>query len=98
MFCIKMKSRFTHEHQFYTWLESDFPNLKSDEGKKVVEQRIDEVMKEIYAYFTPEYMERSSNAQYLREDIERLKNSYHEGNLDDICTSLGLFKIGCEWV
>lgn len=93
-----MKSRFTHEYQFYEWLSQDFPSFRTKEGKEILKLRVDDIMIEIDNYFYPEYMERSANAKYLKEDIEAVRKAYKEDNLDELCLALELFKSGCQYI
>lgn len=88
----------THEFQFYKWFEKEFPNFISDEGQKVLKDRADEIMRTIDNYFTPDFMERSVNAQYLREDVENVRKAYAMKDFKELGRALELFKTGCQWV
>ena len=93
-----MTREITHEHQFYEWFEEEFPSFVSPEGRQVLEQRADEIVKTIDKYFTPSFMSRSSHADYFIDDLERVREAHREGDLDKLCEALDVFKASCKWL
>jgi len=90
--------KITHEYQFYEWFEKEFPDFMSDEGQRSLKNRADEIMGAIDEYFTPDYMNRSSNAQYLKDNITMIKVAYKKRNFEDLGNALEGFRSTCEWV
>lgn len=84
---------FLSQQDFLTWFERDFPDsFTSDQGIAVLEQRADEIMDRLNAYFTPETMRNSENAQYVETYVTAIRDAYSKRDQKQLGAELNRFK------